>query len=100
MCVRTAFEPSVCMTVPYSFCSARWNQELMTSRQQNQKRQQEDQRKKRKRKETLCERMAGFLKALGLESKPEYAEKIPETLTEGDFHVHDVSLAINRGRQV
>lgn len=58
----------------------------MTSRQQNQKRQQQ-----LKRKETLCERMAGFLKALGLENKPEYTEKIPETLTDQDFHVHDVS---------
>ena len=38
--------------------------------------------------------MAGFLKALGLENKPEYAEKIPDTLTDQDFQVHDVSLAI------
>lgn len=36
--------------------------------------------------------MAGFLKALGLESKPEYIEKIPETLCEDDFHLHDVSI--------
>ena len=35
--------------------------------------------------------MAGILKALGFESKPEYAEKIPETLTPEDFSVHRVS---------
>jgi hypothetical protein len=66
----------------------------MTSRQQNQKRQQQQQQQKRK--ETLCERMAGFLKAFGLENKPEYAEKIPDTLTDQDFQVHDVSLVIYR----
>ena len=65
----------------------------MTSRQQNHKRQQQKQQQS-KRKETLCQRMAGFLKALGLENKPEYAEKIPDTLTDQDFQVHDVSLAI------
>ena len=43
-------------------------------------------------KRTLCERMAAFLKALGLENKPEYTEKIPESLSDGDFHIHDVSL--------
>ena len=58
----------------------------MTSRGQSQKsRQQQNTR------ETLCERMAGFLKALGLENKPEYTEKIPETLTDRDFSIHDVS---------
>ncbi|CAI8003562.1 Syntaxin-binding protein 5-like [Geodia barretti] len=60
----------------------------MTSRQQNHKRQQQKQQQS-KRKETLCQRMAGFLKALGLENKPEYAEKIPDTLTDQDFQVHD-----------
>ena len=43
------------------------------------------------KKETLCDRMAGFLKALGLENKPEYVEKIPETLCDQDFSPHDVS---------
>ena len=35
--------------------------------------------------------MAAFLKALGLENKPEYTEKIPEALSEKDFRIHDVS---------
>ena len=39
---------------------------------------------------TLCERMAGFFKALGLDGKPEYAEKIPETLTAEDISLHEV----------
>lgn len=43
-----------------------------------------------KQQETICDRMAGFLKALGLENKPEYSEKIPETLCDEDFHIHDV----------
>lgn len=44
---------------------------------------------------SLCGRMAGFLKALGFESKPEYAEKIPEQLTSDDVSIHEV-----RGRGV
>lgn len=43
-----------------------------------------------KQQETICDRMAGFLKALGLENKPEYSEKIPETLCDEDFHIHNV----------
>ena len=39
---------------------------------------------------SLCGRMAGFLKALGFESKPEYAEKIPEHLTPHDVSIHEV----------
>jgi len=39
---------------------------------------------------SLCGRMAGFLKALGFESKPEYAEKIPEQLTSDDVSIHEV----------
>ena len=35
--------------------------------------------------------MSGFLKALGLDNKPDYTDKIPETLGAGDFSVHDVS---------
>lgn len=36
--------------------------------------------------------MERFLQALGFgSSKPEYADKIPENLTEGDFRVQDVS---------
>ena len=36
--------------------------------------------------------MDKLLQVLGFgSSKPEYAEKIPETLTEGDFGVQDVS---------
>ena len=46
---------------------------------------------RQKKKETFCEKMAGFLKVLGLENKPEYSEKIPETLCDQDFHLHDVS---------
>ena len=46
-------------------------------------------------KRTLCERMAAFLKALGLENKPEYTEKIPEALCDEDFHIHDVSFEMN-----
>lgn len=40
--------------------------------------------------------MAGILKALGFDfdSKPEYAEKIPETLEPADFEVHSVSIII------
>ena len=34
--------------------------------------------------------MDGFLKALGFESKPDYTDKIPETLTPEDFYVHKV----------
>ena len=35
--------------------------------------------------------MDGILKALGFDSKPDYAEKIPETLTPDHFSVHNVS---------
>lgn len=35
--------------------------------------------------------MEGIFRALGWGSKPEYAEKIPETLKAGDFYVHKVS---------
>lgn len=35
--------------------------------------------------------MEGFLKALGLDSKPQYKEKIPDTLTSDCFNVHNVS---------
>lgn len=35
--------------------------------------------------------MDGILKALGFESKPDYTEKIPETLTQEHFCVHNVS---------
>ena len=34
--------------------------------------------------------MDGILKALGFESRPEYNDKIPETLTPEDFEVHKV----------
>ena len=47
---------------------------------------------KREKRETLCERMAGFLKALGLDGKTEYTEKIPETLADGDFCIHEVCV--------
>ena len=33
--------------------------------------------------------MAGLLKAL-FDSKPDYTEKIPDTLNPGDFNVHNV----------
>ena len=39
--------------------------------------------------------MAGILKALGFENKPEYLEKIPETLTPSDFTVHNVCCKLN-----
>lgn len=58
------------------------------SRQSAPRRPQQQQQQK---KETICERMAGFLKALGFENKSEYTDKIPETLTEDDFHLHKVS---------
>ena len=48
-------------------------------------------RRGQQKRETLCERMAGWLKALGLDGKTEYTEKIPETLAEGDFRIHEVS---------
>ena len=35
--------------------------------------------------------MDGILKALGFDSKPDYTEKIPETLTPDHFSVHNVS---------
>ena len=38
--------------------------------------------------------MDGFLRALGFDSKPSYAEKIPENLEASDFDVHDVSCRI------
>ena len=44
---------------------------------------------------TLCDRMAGFLKALGFESKPEYMEKIPDQLGAEHFCIHDVSTVAN-----
>ena len=34
--------------------------------------------------------MDGILKALGFDSKPDYTEKIPETLTPDHFYVHNV----------
>ena len=37
-------------------------------------------------------RMDALLKALGLDNKRDYAERIPETLTPGHFHLHEVSL--------
>lgn len=35
--------------------------------------------------------MEGFLRALGFGNKPDYAEKIPETLTAKDFGIQEVS---------
>lgn len=35
--------------------------------------------------------MDGFLRALGFDSKPDYAEKIPENLAASDFNIHKVS---------
>ena len=40
--------------------------------------------------------MDGFLKALGFESKPEFKDKIPDTLTNDCFKVHDVSCPSSR----
>ena len=37
--------------------------------------------------------MDGLRKALGLETKPDYSEAIPETLVNDDFAVHPVSTA-------
>ena len=37
--------------------------------------------------------MDSILKALGFESKPGYADKIPEKLVSEDFHVHKVRNA-------
>ena len=36
-------------------------------------------------------RMDSILKALGFDSKPDYADKIPETLTPEHFNLHEVS---------
>lgn len=38
--------------------------------------------------------MDGILRALGFDSKPDYAEKIPESLKASDFNVHEVSLSL------
>ena len=38
--------------------------------------------------------MDGILRALGFDSKPDFAEKIPESLRASDFNVHEVSLAV------
>jgi len=38
--------------------------------------------------------MDGILRALGFDSKPDFAEKIPESLKASDFNVHEVSLAV------
>ena len=53
--------------------------------------QQQHRREENKKKETICDKMAGFLKVLGFENKPEYTEKIPESLTDQDFELHKVS---------
>ncbi len=37
--------------------------------------------------------MDGFLKALGFDSQPGYQDKIPDTLTEDCFNVHNVRLS-------
>jgi len=37
-------------------------------------------------------RMDTILKALGFDSKRDYADKIPETLTPEHFNLHEVSL--------
>ena len=34
--------------------------------------------------------MEGIFRALGFGSKPDYAEKIPETLAADDFGIHEV----------
>ena len=38
--------------------------------------------------------MEGLLRALGFENKPDYTEKIPETLTENDLDIHEVRYMI------
>lgn len=40
-------------------------------------------------------RMDALLKALGLDSKRDYAERIPETLTPEHFNLHEVSLLMS-----
>ncbi len=36
--------------------------------------------------------MDGIFRALGFDSKPVYAERIPESLKASDFNVHEVSV--------
>jgi hypothetical protein len=38
--------------------------------------------------------MEGFFRALGFGTKPDYAEKIPETLTDKDFGLQEVSQLV------
>ena len=39
----------------------------------------------------LRRKMDGFLRALGFDKQPDYAEKIPDTLSADNIFVHDVS---------
>jgi len=47
----------------------------------------------------LCvyKKMDGIFRALGFDSKPVYAERIPESLKASDFNVHEVSSALYTG---